>query len=173
MTAYAALLRAVNVGGVGRLPMAVLADICEAAGFTRVKTFIASGNVVFRSNDDEDGVRSAIESRLKTHAGRPVGVLVRTAEELAGVVARNPFADHPARSTVALFVDGPLASDALEKATGVGGEQFRLGLREIFIAYGDGMGASRLRIPAAKAGTARNINTVTTLARMTAGLALD
>ena len=47
MNAYVALLRAVNVGGTGKLPMTQLKAMCEAAGFLSVQTYIASGNVVF------------------------------------------------------------------------------------------------------------------------------
>lgn len=49
MTEYVALLRAVNVGGTGKLPMAALTQMCEAVGFEKVRTYIASGNVVFQS----------------------------------------------------------------------------------------------------------------------------
>ncbi|HEY0489493.1 MAG TPA: DUF1697 domain-containing protein, partial [Telluria sp.] len=49
MTTFIALLRAVNVGGTGKLPMTELKAMCEAAGFTNVRTYIASGNVVFDS----------------------------------------------------------------------------------------------------------------------------
>ena len=49
MTAYVALLRAVNVGGTGKLPMAELKRLCDAAGFGRARTYIASGNVLFES----------------------------------------------------------------------------------------------------------------------------
>ena len=52
--AYVALLRAVNVGGTGKLPMSELAAMCEDAGFARVRTYIASGNVVFVSELDEE-----------------------------------------------------------------------------------------------------------------------
>jgi len=165
-----ALLRAVNVEGTGKLPMATLTQLCQASGFDQVKTYVASGNVVFRSDADEDQVRSAIESRLEAYAGKPVGVLVRTGGEIADVLARNPFADHPGNRTVALFVDEPLPPDALDKAVGVQGEQLCLGQRVIFIAYGEGMGTSRLRVPAAMAGTARNMNTVAKLAEMAAAI---
>ena len=49
MTTYAALLRAVNVGGTGKLPMPELRAMCESVGFSKVRTYIASGNVVFES----------------------------------------------------------------------------------------------------------------------------
>jgi uncharacterized protein (DUF1697 family) len=171
MTAYVALLRAVNVGGTGKLPMTELKAMCEAAGFDQVRTYIASGNVVFTSDLPEDRVRAAIEAPLEAYAGKSVGVLVRTAAEMADTLARNPFADKPGNRTVALFVDGPVPPDALDAARNVKDEQMRLGKREIYIFYADGMADSRLVIPAAKAGTARNMNTVAKLAEMAAALA--
>ena len=170
MTAYIALLRAVNVGGTGKLPMTELKAMCEAAGFESVRTYIASGNVVFTSGKSEDAVRAAIEQALEAYAGKPVGVMVRTAAEMADTQKRNPFADKPGNRVVALFVDGPIPRDALEQAKGVKDEQMALGKREIFVFYDDGMADSRLAIPAAKAGTARNMNTVAKLAEMAAAL---
>jgi uncharacterized protein (DUF1697 family) len=170
MNAYVALLRAVNVGGTGKLPMADLKALCERAGFLEARTYIASGNVVFASRMSEAEVKAALESALEDYAGRPVGVLVRTAAEMAEVLASNPFPDAPPGRTVAIFLDEPPPSDAVERATGRGDEDVRLGKREIYVHYGDGMARSRLKIPAAKSGTARNINTVSRLAEMAAGL---
>ena len=87
MTEYVALLRAVNVGGTGKLPMSTLTGLCEAAGLAQVRTYIASGNVVFRSDRGEDEIRSALEDRLQAYAGKSVGVVVRTASEIADVLA--------------------------------------------------------------------------------------
>lgn len=171
MTGYVALLRAVNVGGTGKLPMIVLAQMCEAAGFGQVRTYIASGNVVFRSDSAEDQVRAAIEERLRAYAGKSVGVVVRSAPEIADTLARNPFADTPGNRVMALFIDGPLPIDPLDGVTGVKNEQIRLGQRELFVLYPDGMATTRLRIPSEKHGTARNMNTVAKLAEMTATLA--
>lgn len=171
MNAYVALLRAVNVGGTGKLPMRELVDMCEDAGFADVRTYIASGNVVFRSSLDEAGVRQALCERLKVYAGKPVGVLVRSANEIAGVVARNPFPQAAGNRVAALFLDASLPADPLDGVTGLRDEQLALGTREIFIHYGDGMAGSRLRMPYAQQGTARNMNTVGKLAAMAAALA--
>ncbi len=170
MTAFIALLRAVNVGGTGKLPMTELKAMCEAAGFDRVRTYIASGNVVFTSTESEEAVRAVIEAKLEAYAGKPVGVMVRSAAEVADTLACNPFADRPGNRVVAIFVDGPIASDALDAAKNVKEEEMRLGKRAIYVFYGDGMADSRLSIPAAKAGTARNMNTVAKLAEMAAEL---
>ena len=170
MTAYVALLRAVNVGGTGKLPMTELKAMCESAGLRQVRTYIASGNVVFTSDEPETAVRAAIEAPLEAYAGKRVGVLVRSAAEMADLLARNPFADKPGNRTVALFIDEPLAADALAAAKNVKEEERRLGQRAVYISYGDGMADSRLSIPGAKAGTARNMNTIAKLAEMAAAL---
>ena len=171
MTGYVALLRAVNVGGTGKLPMTTLAQMCAAAGFVNVKTYIASGNVVFQSDALEDRVRSAIEERLHDYAGKSVGVIVRTAAEIVDTFARNPFADSPGNRVMALFIDGALPTDPLDGVTGIRNEQVRLGKRELFVLYPDGMANTRLRIPSEKLGTARNMNTVAKLAELAAAVA--
>lgn len=169
MSAFVALLRAVNVGGTGKLPMADLAAMAEEAGFERVRTYIASGNLLFESPRSEREVKAALEEALHAYAGKPVGVVVRTAEEMAAVVAANPFADRPPNRTVAIFLDEPPPSDTLASVVAPDGEEVRVGAREIYVAYGESMARSRLKIPAARSGTARNINTINRLAAM-AGL---
>ena len=62
MPTYIALLRAVNVGGTGKLPMAELKAMCEAAGFERVQTYIASGNAVFEAAGTEQQAQAIIAS---------------------------------------------------------------------------------------------------------------
>jgi len=166
MTNYIALLRAVNVGGTGKLPMTELAAMCEGCGFAKVKTYIASGNVVFQSGKSEAQVKKALEAALAEYAGKPVGAMVRTAAEMAAVLAANPFPERAGNATVAIFLDAAPPADAFEKVTGQKDEECRLGLREIYVHYGAGMGTSKLKIAAAKNGTARNMNTVAKLAEM-------
>ena len=166
MTRYIALIRAVNVSGTGKLPMAVLRSMCAEAGFTRVETYIASGNVVFESKAAPSKVKAELEARLLAYLGKPTGVVLRTAAEMAAVLKANPFPQVEPKYTYAIFLDDPPPPDALEQAVGRGGEVMRLGEREIFVHYGDGMGRSKLRIPAAKTGTARNMNTIAKLAEM-------
>jgi uncharacterized protein (DUF1697 family) len=166
MTAYVVLLRAVNVGGTGKLPMSDLKSLCEEAGFTKVRTYIASGNVVFTSGMTEGEVAGALDQKLKTYAGKPVGVVVRTAAEMKAVLEGNPFRKAQPNHTVAIFLDKPPPKDALDAMMALDGEEARLGEREIYIHYPNGQERSKLKLPAAKAGTARNINTVAKLAEM-------
>ena len=170
MQAYIALLRAVNVGGTGKLPMTDLKIMCEAAGFQSVKTYIASGNVVFKSPKTEAQVKKVLEVGLAAYAGKPVGVLVRTAAEMAAILAANPFKEMPGNCTLAIFLDEAPPQDAAEKATGRVREEIRLGKRELYVYYPDHMGQSKLKIPAAKNGTGRNMNTVAKLAEMAGAL---
>jgi uncharacterized protein (DUF1697 family) len=168
MTTYIALLRAVNVGGTGKLPMAELRAMCESIGFAKVRTYIASGNVVFESKLSESSVKTKLERCLETYAGKQVGVLIRTGEELAAVLAGNPFQSAASNRTVAIFLDAPPPTDALAGVSGQQTEEIALGKREIYVHYGNGMAKSKLKIQAAKSGTARNMNTVAKLAEWAA-----
>ena len=165
-TSYVALLRAVNVGGTGKLPMAELRRLCERAGFGAVRTYIASGNVVFESTHSRTQVSNLLQRLLADYAGKPVGVQVRTAEEMARVLAANPFPDEAGNRVVAIFLDSAPPSDTLARLRGQNDERVVLGHREIYVHYGEGMAGSRLIIPAASSGTARNMNTVAKLAAM-------
>lgn len=160
MPAYVALLRAVSVGGTGKLPMAQLQAMCEAEGYAGVRTYIASGNVVFHTGRDAAQVKAALERRLHQYAGKPVRVLVRTAAELARILAANPFPEQAPNRTVVIFLDHAPAADALATVSRQREERVALG----------GMAGSKLRIPAGEAGTGRNMNSVARLAAMAAAL---
>jgi uncharacterized protein (DUF1697 family) len=165
MTAYVALLRAVNVGG-RKLLMSDLKTIAEEAGLEHARTFIASGNLLFASNNGETAVARLLEDRLKAHMNAEVPVLVRTADELAAVVKDNPFPEASGSKVAAIFLEKPPTKDTLDKASGMADERLALGTREIYVHYPSGMGRSKLRLPAAAGGTARNMNTVAKLAAM-------
>jgi uncharacterized protein (DUF1697 family) len=164
MAAFVALLRAVNVGGTGKLPMAELKSMCETAGLTEVRTYIASGNVVFHSAKTAAQIKAALEKLLLSYAGKPVQVFVRSAAEIADVLSGNPFPDAAPNRTVAIFLDQAPAPDTMAQLSGRRDEQVALGKREIYVHYGDAMGDSKLKVPGG--GTARNMNTVAKLAAM-------
>ena len=168
MAVYIALLRAVNVGGTGKLPMARLLELCADAGFAGARTYIASGNVIFQSAASERAVRNALEAKLHAHAGKPVGVLIRSVTEIAKLVTDNPFADKPGNRVMALFTDDKLPKHPLDGAAGIRNEDVRLGPRALFVYYPDGMGKTRLHLPSERNGTARNMNTVAKLAELAA-----
>jgi len=167
VTAYVALLRAVNVGGTSKLPMADLRRIADTLGFASPRTFIASGNLIFGSDKDEGQVRALLEAALADYMGKPVPVMIRTAAELRAVANDNPFADAPGRRVLATFLNDAPPADGLADARGHDGERLALGKREIYVDYcGALLGRSKLKIPVAVQGTARNMNTVAKLAEL-------
>ena len=166
MTTYIVLLRAVNVGGTGKLPMAELKAMCLELGFTQVQTYIASGNVVFQSPLSEPNVKAALEAQLHAYAGKPVGVHIRTTAHMQAVRDGNPFPKAAPNRVMAIFLDAPADKSTIAAVTGQKDEQIALGLNELYVHYGEGMAQSKLKIPAAKTGTARNMNTVAKLTEM-------
>jgi uncharacterized protein (DUF1697 family) len=170
VTAYAALIRAVNVSGTGKLLKEDLQAMGEACGFAKVRTFINSGNLLFTSDLGEDAVKSRVEEKLAGHFGKAVPAHVRSAAEMATVAARNPFADDPPNRVMALFIDEEPAQAMIDAATGINGERLALGPRLIYIAYGDGMADSKLKLSAMRDGTARNMNSVAKIAELLADM---
>lgn len=160
MAKYIAFLRAVNVGGTGKLPMADLRTMCGEIGFANIRTYIASGNVLFTSDETKAAVKAALEARLLCYSGKPIGVIVRTATELSAVLAGNPFSGSDPKLTLAILLDRKPRGDALTSTVGHADEEMKIGKREIYVHYPNGIGSSKLRIPAAKDGTARNMNTI-------------
>jgi uncharacterized protein (DUF1697 family) len=180
MAVFIALLRAVNVGGTGKLPMGKLKAACEAAGLSRVSTYIASGNVVFESNKSAAAVKVLIAGLLRDRFGLGKNhTLIRTPDDLAKVIARNPFADAAAARPNLLvihFLDGIApagATDAL--AAFKGPERLHLDGRHLYVDYAEGIGRSKLtpalldkalKVPA----TGRNWNTSNKLLDMARAL---
>ena len=165
MTAYVALLRAVNVGG-RKLIMSELKAVAEQLRLGSPRTFIASGNLLFTSSKRDAELRDMLEAGIGRHMGAEVPVMIRTAQEMADVAAANPFADQPGNRVYAIFLNEPPPADAIDHAKNVTDERIALGRREIYVAYPSGMGTSKLKIPAAAKGTARNMNTVAKLAEL-------
>jgi uncharacterized protein (DUF1697 family) len=165
MGAQVALLRAVNVGG-NKLPMKELKRMGEEAGFEQVSTYIASGNLIFHSEDAPERSRAILEARLEGYFGQPMDVLVRTARELSDLVAINPYAGRPGNKVVALFLDRKPPANLQPSVPGEAGESFQAADRELFIHYPEGQGRSKLAFKGLGVATARNMNTVTKLAEL-------
>ncbi len=160
MTVYAAFLRAINVGGTGKLAMTDLARLCEDAGLNEVKTYIQSGNVVFRTKLGEAAVCRKLEPALEKKLGKRVGVLVRSSEELAAIVENNPFRDTVPNRVLIYLLPKALPSGALRDLKIPGREEVVPADREVYVHFPDGMGRSKLKLPFANVGTGRNLNTV-------------
>lgn len=172
----AALLRGINLGG-RKLLMADLAAICSDLGYRDPVTLLASGNVVFTTDDGASEVEAALEGAL-ARAGLVSDVLLRDLPELEQVIAANPFAeavaDHPSHVLVTFHRD-PFPVDALARLSAIhaGPERLRAVGRELFVDFGgrEGMRESALVTTMRKAkfpaiATGRNWNTVVKLAAM-------
>jgi uncharacterized protein (DUF1697 family) len=168
MTTYVALLRGVNLVGKSTLKMADLKAIADDLELDNARTYIASGNLLFTSDKPEEKLRSMLEKELQAHMGKGVRVMLRTAGEIEAVLRANPFTDQAGNSVLAFFINEAPPPDLLAAVRNqADDERIATGPREVFVAYGErGIGRSRLRIPAAEAGTARNMNTVARLAEL-------
>ncbi len=164
MTAQVALLRAVNVGGTGALPMARLRAIGEDAGLTRVRTYIASGNLLCESDLAGPDLAELIEAGLEAVTGRRIEVFTRTLAELDAIIGSNPFPGaQGSRHMVFFFAEAPLP-DLPQRCRDRKDERIALVGRELHVDYGDGIGTSKLKIPGKLERTARNFNTVRAIA---------
>ncbi|EHK78544.1 hypothetical protein SM0020_08496 [Sinorhizobium meliloti CCNWSX0020] len=171
MPVYVALLRAVNVGGTGKLAMADLKAVCDELGFAGAKTFIQSGNVVFRSDLPEPAVQAKLEQALAAKMGKAPGVLLRSRRQLDDIAARaERFLDAKRNLLLITFLPEPPPADALDKLVAPDGEEVRIDGREIYVHYPNGSGRSKLKLPALRPGTARNLNTIRKLAEMAAAM---
>jgi uncharacterized protein (DUF1697 family) len=168
MTAYVALLRGVNLVGRTTLKMTDLRAIAADLRLQNVRTYIASGNLLFTSGKAEEPLRRMLEKELQAHISKDVRVMLRTADEMDAVLRANPFTDLPGKRVQAFFLNDPAPPDLLATVRNQAeDERIATGPREVFVAYGErGIGKSRLRIPAAASGTARNMNTVAKLAEL-------
>ena len=140
MTNYVALLRAVNVGGTGKLPMTGLRAMCEECGFKDVRTYIASGNVVFKADLDEAAVQAKLEAALQGYAGKPWGSWCGLALRWRPFSRPTPSPRAAPNRTVAIFLSAAPPVDLLDKVTGQVREEITAGLREIYVHYPDGPG---------------------------------
>lgn len=163
MPTFVALLRSVNVGGTGKLPMADLKALCERCGFTGVKTYIASGNVILDTRETAAKVKAKLEAALLKPMGKPCLVFIRTADELEAALAANPWPDANPSRTIITFLDTAPPKDAIKGWPIPGKERLALVGRELFAHFPDGQADTKLKVPFADVGTGRNLNTTRAL----------
>src|SRR5215472_10106716 len=93
MPAYVSMLRGINVGGGKTIKMERLRAAFEALGFSRVRTYVQSGNVVFETTQGSHAALSKrIQERILRDFGFPIPVILKTTEEMERVVVADPFA---------------------------------------------------------------------------------
>lgn len=181
MPVFVALLRAVNVGGYGKLSMADLRGLLQKLGYTRVETYIQSGNVVFEARGTAASVQRAVAAALEKHMGASVGVIIRTHEELSRIIAENPFAAEAAADGAkvhAVFLeraapaDGEKGLQRVVEQYPARRDRFHLAGDTLYLHLPDGAADTKFtgktldRALGGVMGTARNWNTVLKLHTM-------
>jgi uncharacterized protein (DUF1697 family) len=111
------LLRGINVGGHKRISMADLRELLTARGYDDVQTYLQSGNAVVSSDRPPADVERDVSAAIASALGHEVDVVVRTGEEIAAVVADDPFADvrDDHRFHQALFLAGEPDAEAIAR----------------------------------------------------------
>jgi uncharacterized protein (DUF1697 family) len=175
-----ALLRAVNVGGTGKLPMADLRAVLKKLGYSNIETYIQSGNAVFDAAGKPAKIAPDLAAALEKLVGTPVGVVIRTHEELDRVIAENPFAAEAAADGARVHVAFLAATAPKSAKEGLDGiiakyptrrDRYHLAGDTLYLHLPDGAAETKFSgKPLDKAlgvmGTARNWNTVLKLHAM-------
>jgi uncharacterized protein (DUF1697 family) len=186
MASHVALLRGINVGGRNKVPMADLREVVTSLGHTEVSTYIQSGNVLFSTADTDNAkLAAALESAIEDRFGIWSSVVVLSRDELARVLAANPYPDEPnPRMVHVVFLSAEPPGELLTRISAAEGAVAAKGSRDsvqaagqvLFLHTPDGFGTSELAqtvfkiiTPPAKgkkhglAATARNLATATKL----------
>lgn len=173
MSTWVALLRGINVGGNNILPMKELRALLESNGFEDVKTYIQSGNIVFRSGtEDKAALSSKVESAIEQEFGFRPPVLLLRIEELDAAVAANPYPDGDPKTVqfCFLFEPAPGTDQGALKDLSTPSEQFALTDAVFYLHAPDGIGRSKLAAKMAQhipsEMTVRNLRTVLKLQEM-------
>jgi len=167
MKTYIAFLRGINVGGNNIIPMSKLREMCIELGFREARTYIQSGNILFKSKFSEHELIAMLEKSLENEVGKHISVIIRSANELETVISKNPFSDSNPAQLAITFYTQMVPENLLKDFVNQGPEEIVVSGREIYIHYPNGMGQSKLKLPKMQEqGTARNLNTVRKLAEM-------
>jgi len=157
--------------------MDALCQLYESLGFTNVRSYVQSGNVLFRTSGAvSPKLATKIEAEIEKKFGFRPPVILRTAAELRDAVARNPFHNHPGiepnKFLVTFLAEEPSAA-AAEKVRAIKADPEKLHIRgrELYIYYPNGLARPKMPWTALEKavqviGTARNWNTVTKLLDM-------
>jgi uncharacterized protein (DUF1697 family) len=177
MTVTISMLRGINVGTQKRISMETLRGIYMDLGFTSVKTYVQSGNVVFESGDrDRSDLASHIEPLIQQTCGYPIEVFIRTVDEIQHILANNPFLtarhENPGNLHVTFYYQAPTETSLTKLAAPSGiNDEFALAEMAVYLFCPNGYGRTKLSnvfferklgIPV----TTRNWNTVNALYQM-------
>lgn len=183
MPTYIALLRAVNLGGYGKLAMADFRKMLEKLGYRKVETYIQSGNAVFDASGPPAKIGRSIAQELQKHMGGDPGVFIRTHDELSRVIAGNPYAAEAAADGTKVhvaFLSGEPPKSAIASLDQIIAkyparrDRYHLAGDNLYLHLPDGAAETKFtgktldRACGGVMGTARNWNTVLKLHQMSA-----
>lgn len=177
MSIYIALLRGINVGGKNKIKMADLRESLGSIGLERVQTYIQSGNILFESNEEESVLRERIERQIESTFGLTIKIIIRTLDELRGIVQSLPFSEEQIAEAKAssegecLYVSMLLEQPQPEKlaklaSIDTGEDLFKLDGNNLYLLYCLSVRNSKLSAQVEKLGvpsTVRNWNTINKL----------
>jgi uncharacterized protein (DUF1697 family) len=154
MASHVALLRGINVGGRNKVPMADLREVVTSLGHAGVSTYIQSGNVLFSTADTDNAkLAAALESAIEDRFGIWSSVVVLSRDELARVLAANPYPDEPnPRMVHVVFLNGEPPEEVLVRIAEAESAVAAKGSRDtvqaagqaLFVHTPDGFGTSEL-----------------------------
>ncbi|MBL4813527.1 MAG: DUF1697 domain-containing protein [Rhodobacteraceae bacterium] len=172
MKTYTALLRGINVGGGNKVPMADLRKLAEGLGWHGVKSYIASGNLVFVADGAPEALAETLRAAMTDQMGIEVPILVLPAADIRAALAACPWPDAQGNRVHVNFLFGEAALDAaLYQALKTSDKEIIMQPGRAWIHTPNGFGASKLAIKLKKVitgsdMTARNLNTLRKLAVM-------
>jgi uncharacterized protein (DUF1697 family) len=155
MASHVALLRGINVGGRNKVPMAELREVVTSLGHTGVTTYIQSGNVLFTTDDTANAAKLAsdLEAAITGTFGIESSVVVLARDDLAGILATNPYSDEPNPKLVhVVFLNAELPPGLLDRLKAAESAAAAKGSRDtvtvigpaVFLHTPDGYGTSEL-----------------------------
>ena len=173
MPTLVAMLRGINLGS-RRVKMDLLRELCVNARFECVKTYLQSGNVVFRARSQNIAdVKTTLERAIEKEFAFHSEVIIRNVAELRAVVAANPFGKEaksvPGKVVVTFLGEAVSAANRKAlRAMEIAPEQMRMNSRELYFYFPSGQARTKLSWPKVEklvgpAFTSRNWNTVTGL----------
>ena len=176
MPIYIAMLRGINVGGHKIVSMERLRELFAGLGFGPVRTYVQSGNVIFKAGRNPAAMSKKIEAAMERDFGFSVSLVLRTSEEMRQVLQSNPFLrqeDVDITKLHVTFLSGAPTQSALEKVNGLssGPDKFSCSGEEVYLYCPGGYGRTKLSTNAleralALRATTRNWKTVNQLYQM-------
>ena len=146
---YISFLRGINVGGHKKIPMKELAAMYQAAGLENVRTYIQSGNVIFKHTESQvQELQQTIESAISAYFKFDVSVIIRNIEEIKNILVNNPFLNEgnldPTNLYLALLQAAPSQDSFASLSNDIStNDRFSISGKEIYIFCPEGFGNTK------------------------------